>query len=69
VAFDHNCVACHDAYGEGTAGPRRVGIRQKFACSATLNGFNNPSAKMPGPFPPTLNEQNVRDDAAHVRQF
>ena len=64
MVFDRNCAACHDAYGEG-----RAGIRQKCAFAATLHGFKNLSAKMPRRFPPTLNEQDVRDVAAHVRQF
>ena len=59
-------MAAHD---EGAAGPARVGIRQKFVFAATLNWIKNPSAKMPQLFPQTLNEQDVRDVAAHVRPF
>ena len=69
VVFGRNCAVCHGAHGEGAAGLTLVGIRQKLDFAATIHWIKNPSAKMPRPFPPTLNEQDVRDVATHVRQF
>ncbi len=69
MVFGRNCAVCHGAHGEGAAGLTLVGIRQKLDFAATIHWIKNPSAKMPRPFPPTLNEQDVRDVATHVRQF
>lgn len=64
-----SCAAGHGAHGQDAAGLTLVGIRQKLDSAATIHRIKNLSAKMPRRFPPTLNEQDVRDVAAHVRQF
>jgi len=69
VVCGRSCAACHGAHGEDVAGLTLVGIRQKLDFATTIHWIPNISAKMPRLFPPTLNEQDVRDDAAHVRQF
>ncbi len=65
--YGHNCAACHGAQGEGGAGPRLAGLRQRLDQAATVRWIENPSAKMPRLFPSTLSAQDVADVAAFVQ--
>ncbi len=65
--YGHNCAACHGAQGEGGAGPRLTGVRQRLDQAATVRWIESPSAKMPRLFPSTLNAQDVVDVAAFVQ--